>query len=291
MTIMNKTLGALFCLVLATFISSCGENKPPRTSYKPAIVLDLKSGEGIRKSIVLTCNPQNWTQARFDSINTAINTLASAGRLNRNINEDKKHLANLFTSSAVCLEQKVDSIFKLSVYKEYPQMKKDLVYLKKYLPIYIKAAVRIDSVNPSIAKIEELFFEYEKRLRLSRNTFQQKAQFLVPYSQNYTQIENIIKENNKPKEYWSKYFCHNKEIVEGVNAFPSRLSKSRKDYYANLEELVEKIAIDENYSKEKLESVEDDFYRMAKDYNQNAISKLRMFREGYTPKSDDTTKL
>ena len=75
-----------------------------------------------------------------------------------------------------------------------------------------------------------------------------------------------------------------------MNAFPSRLSKSRSDYYAALEILVENKAIEENFSKKELEAVEITFYNMAKEYNQEAINKLGKFRETYTPKPEETTE-
>lgn len=288
---MNKIVKIVCCSMFATMFivfESC--NDKPRTSGPGVVVLDLKSGDGIRRSIDIISVPSVWTQARFDSINTAINTLASAGALNRNINEDKKHLANLFTSSASCLERKVDSIFRLPVYTGYAQMKNDLSFLNKYFAIYLNAGVNIDSINPSLVKVTDLFAEYDKRLKLSKYTFGQNAKYLVAYSQDYTNTEKSIKENGKPNEYWSNYFSHNTEIVSGVNAFPSRLSKSRSDYYAALEILVEKKANEENFSKEELEAVETTFYNMAKGYNQNAIDKLGRFRENYTPKPEEITE-
>lgn len=288
---MNKMLNLICCSMFATtciLCESCVEKSGP--SKDDVVILDLKSGDGIRRSIDIISVSSAWTQARFDSINTAINTLASAGALNRNINEDKKHLANLFTSSASCLERKADSIFRLPVYTGYAQMKNDLSFLKKFFAIYLNAGVNIDSINPSLVKVTDLFAEYDKRLKLSKYTFGQEAKYLVAYSQDYTNTEKSIKENGTPNEYWNNYFSHNTEIVSGVNAFPSRLSQSRYDYYSALEIIIEKKAIEENFSKEELESVEDRFYAMAKDYNQSAISKLKTFRENYTPRTDDESK-
>lgn len=288
---MNKIVKIVCGSMFASLFIICEScNDKPRTSGPGVVILDLKSGDGIRRSIDMISEPSSWTQARFDSINTAINTLASAGALNRNINEDKKHLANLFTSSASCLERKVDSIFRQPVYTGYVQMKNDLRFLNKYFAIYLNAGVNIDSINPSLVKVTDLFAEYEKRLKLSKYTFGQKVKYLVAYSQDYTNTARTIKENDSPNLYWDNYFSHNKEIVNGVNAFPSRLRQSRFDYYTTLERIIEEKAIEENFSKEELESVETKFYNMAKGYNKNAIDRLGKFRENYTPRIEDITE-
>lgn len=284
---MNTIANAIYCLVLGSFTMICSScDNQSRTPQAEVIILDLKSGDGISESIDLICEPTNWTQARFDSINTAINTLASAGGLNRKINADKKLWAKLFTSSASCLERKVDSIFRLPVYSDYAQMQKDLNYLQRYLHLYQKVGIDIDSVNPSLQKVSKLFAEYDERLKRSRYIFSQQPKFLEAYRQSYDETARMIKEDSQPHAYWSNYFSHNQEIVEGVNAFPKRLSDSRYAYYSKLEKLIEEEALNENFSKEKLESVEDEFYNMAKDYNNNAINKLKSFRESYTPKTE-----
>lgn len=292
---MNKTIKIVYCSLLASLFIICEScNDKPRTTGPGVVILDLKSGDGIRRSIDIISVPSVWTQARFDSINTAINTLASAGALNRNINEDKKHLANLFTSSASCLERKVDSIFRQPVYTGYAQMKNDLSFLNKYFAIYLNAGVNIDSINPSLVKVTDLFAEYDDRLKKSQRQFDIKAVYLkaYPYSEKSDYYKNAVDKikSDKPKAYWTTYFSHNTEIVNGVNAFPSRLSRSRSDYYAALEILVENKAIEENFSKEELEAVEKSFYNMATGYNQKAIDKLGKFRENYTPKPEETTE-
>lgn len=53
-------------------------------------------------------------------------------------------------------------------------MKNDLRFLNKYFAIYLNAGVNIDSINPSLVKVTDLFAEYEKRLKLSKYTFGQK---------------------------------------------------------------------------------------------------------------------
>ena len=286
---MNKAIIKFVgCTMFAATFIFCSCKDKSRTPDSNVIVLDLKSGDGIRKSINIISTSKTWTQERFESINTAINTLASAGAINRNINEDKKHLANLFTSSAYCLERKVDSIFQLSVYTDYAQMKEDLKFLQSYLPIYLDAGVNIDSTNTSLEKVADLFAEYDHRLELSRYTFAQKAVYLRAYNQNYTNTEKAIKDDSKG--YWSKYFSNNKELVDALNDFPRRLSESRYNYYNKLEALIESKALKDNFSKQELENAEERFYYMAENYNQKAISKLETFRENYTPVIDDTTE-
>lgn len=273
----NKGHMMLCCILAMSIImfESCVHSS--RTQSSDAIILDLKSGDGIKRSIEQICKPQLWTQNRFDSINTAINTLASAGVLNRNINEDKKHLANLFTSSAYCLERKVDSVFQLPVYSGYDKMKDDLAFLKKYLTIYLNAGVVIDDINPSLSKVEDIFDEYDTRLKKSKYYFSQKVVFLKDYSMSYKETEREIKNNEK--DYWNKYFSKNKEIVNNVNAFPNRLKASRKEYYKALEDTIESVTIKKHYTLEDFLKVQTEFVKMAEDYNQDAIKKLEAFRQ------------
>ena len=292
---MNNIVKIVCCSIFATAFVLCESCKNESRAPKPGgITLDLKSGEGIRKSIYLISVPVNWTQARFDSINLAISSLASSGEIDQDEDEDKEFLADLFTSSALCLENKVDSVFRQPVYSGYGQMKSDLIFLQKYLPKFLKIGVVIEPKNPSLEKVAELFAEYDDRLKKSQRQFDIKAVYLnaYPYSEKSDYYKNAVDKikSDKPKAYWTTYFSHNKEIVNGVNAFPSRLSKSRSDYYAALEILVENKAIEENFSKEELEAVEKSFYNMATGYNQKAIDKLGKFRENYTPKPEETTE-
>ena len=292
---MNNIVKIVYCSMFATMFVLCESCKDESRAPEPSgITLDLKSGEGIRKSINLISTPLNWTQARFDSINLAISSLASSGEIDQDEDEDKEFLADLFTSSALCLEHKVDSIFRLPVYNGYGQMKSDLVFLQEYLPKFLKIGVAIEPNNPSLVKVTDLFAEYDDRLKKSKRQFDIKAVYLnaYPYSEKHDYYKNAVKKitSDKPKAYWTTYFKHNTEIVSGVNAFPSRLSKSRSDYYAALEILVENKAIKENFSKEELEAVERTFYNMADGYNKEAIKKLEKFREDYTPRPEETTE-
>lgn len=290
---MNKILKLLCCPIFVTMLVLCGACKDESRAPKPGgLTLDLNSREGIRKAIRLISTPENWTQARFDTINLAISSLAYSGEIDQDMDEDKEFLADLFSSSALCLEHKVDSVFRQPVYNGYDQMKSDLIFLQQYLPKFLEIGVIIEPKNPSLEKVAELFAEYDDRLKKSKSSFWVGAVYLkaYPYSEKSNYYKNAVDKikSDEPKAYWTTYFSHNKEIVTGLNAFPSRLSSARTTYYDKLEEKIEKIANEENFSKEELEAVETTFYNMATGYNQNAIKKLGKFREEYKPIQEET---
>lgn len=269
-------------IVCLTF-ASCKNNA--NVQRMESLQLDLKSGEGIIKSIeAITANPSNWTQERFDSINIAINSLASANLLNTNINEHLSHLGNLFTSSAACLEHQVDSIFRLSEYRGYSQMQSDLAFLKSYNQIFCDAGVSIDEDNASLAKVSDIFSQYEKVKSLSNSQFRKKAHFLEDYKLSYEGTKSSI-ENNR---YYNIYFSHNSDILRGIKDFPARVKQSKEIYMSDLEKEIEEEAIEKKFSFDQLSETQSEFYKMAKGVNQKAIDKLDDFVINYVDPTKDT---
>lgn len=282
MKTLHYLLGASVIVCLA--FASCKNNA--NVQRMESLQLDLKSGDGIIKSIeAITANPSNWTQARFDSINIAINSLASANLLNTNINEHLSHLGNLFTSSAACLEHRVDSVFRLSEYRGYTQMQSDLAFLKSYNQIFCDAGVSIDEENTSLAKVSDIFFQYEKVKSLSNSQFRKTAHFLEGYNLSYERAQSDI-ENNR---YYGTYFSHNSEIQRSIKDFPARVKRSKENYMSDLEKLIEEEAIEKKFSFDQLSETQSEFYKMAKGINQEAINKLDAFVTNYVdPTKEDT---
>lgn len=267
-------LGALMCLWACT---------NSQTKVNRAITLDLQSGEGIINSIrLITEAPENWSQERFDSVHTAIISLAAAGALDQNINEDKSHMANLFTASAALLQYEADSVFRLSSYNGYSQMCKDLKFLKEKHGRWFEAGIDIEKKNPSLDFVSDLFAEYEKVLKNSKRTFSKTPIMLAdyklePYNLNYTTTENSIK-NNK---YYTKYFSKNTAITNGIKEFPSRLSASKKKYMDELETMIEQTAVSDSLSLMQLLTIQGEFNTMARGASQEAIDALVKFVTNY----------
>lgn len=267
-------IGALMCLWACT---------NSQTKVNRAITLDLQSGEGIINSIeLITKTPENWSQERFDSVHVAIASLALAGELNVQISEDKSYMANLFTASAALLQYEADSVFKLSSYKGYSQMCKDLEFLKNKHGSWVNAGVPILDPNVSLDFVSDLFNEYEKVLKDSKRTFSKKPEILAdyklePYNLGYTATETRIR-NNK---YYGKYFSKNTIITNGIKEFPNRLSASKKKYMDELETMIEQTAVSDSLSMMQLLTIQSDFNSMAKGSSQDAIDALVNFVANY----------
>lgn len=254
-----------------------------RTNVNRAITLDLESGQGILNSInLITAKPQNWNQARFDSVHVAIISLATCGELDRNIDEDKSHMAHLFTASAALLQYKADSVFKMSSYGEYQQMCKDLKFLKAKHKDWLNAGISVESQNVSLNFVSDLFKQYESVLSMSKSSFAKSPKILdnhklQAYNMSYEPTKNKI-EGNK---YYSKYFSNNTAIIKGVSEFPSRLAASKKRYMDELETMIEKAAVTDSLSLLQLLTIQSDFNTMAKDASTDAVNALSMFVENY----------
>lgn len=255
----------------------------PRTEVKRAIALDLNSGQGILNSIeLITDSPDNWSQARFDSVHVAIVSLASCGELNKNINEDKSHMANLFTASAALLQYKADSVFRCSRYDGYRQMCKDLEFLKDKHKDWISAGVPVDDPNASLDFVSDLFSHYDNVLRLSRRTFEKTPEIMAnyklqDYNLSYTTTKNMI-EGDK---YYRRYFSNNSAITGAVSEFPNRLAASKKKYMDELETMIEKTAISDSLDLMQLLTIQGNFNSMAQGASQDAIDALVKFITNY----------
>lgn len=255
-------------IVLSVCVSSCGKPSPSVKADK-AIILELNSGEGISKSIALITDDLNaWNQMRFDSINSAINSLAAADLLNKNINQDKKLWGELFTASAACLERKVDNIFKRSVYSGYSQMNQDLKFLQRFHKLYLEVGVDIDEENKQLDHVADIFAHYNQVLQLSRSLFGQKAVYQVGQPLKKYMIESgATKKKIENDKYYGLYFKHNKEIVGGVEDFPNRIVTARKNYYKNLAKKIQEVGTKDSLSYAVLSGVQTEFYNLATGMN------------------------
>ena len=267
-------IGAICC------ICSCTDS---RTKVNRPITLDLESGQGILNSINwITSSPDNWTQERFDTVHIAIISLASCGELDRNINEDKKHMAHLFTASSALLQYKADSVFQTSTYSDYQQMCKDLKFLKTKHNEWVNAGIPVESENTSLNFVSDLFAQYESVLKHSKSNFAKTPKILAnyklqPYDLSYEKTQEKI-EGNK---YYSKYFSKNTSITSGVSEFPKRLYASKKKYMDELETMIEQTAVSDSLSLLQLLTIQSEFNKMAEGASQTAINSLSSFIEKY----------
>lgn len=267
-------------LIASVLIMAC---TGARTNVNRAITLDLESGQGIINSInLITARPQNWNQARFDSVHVAIISLATCGELDKNIDEDKSHMAHLFTASSALLQYKADSVFRLSSYGEYQQMRKDLKFLQAKHKDWLNAGISVDTNNISLDFVSDLFKQYESVLNLSKSTFAKSPKILDNYK---LQAYNLSYEPTKNKiegnKHYSKYFSNNTAIVNGVSEFPRRLAASKKKYMDELETMIEKTAISDSLSLLQLLTIQSEFNTMAKGASDDAVNALSTFVENY----------
>lgn len=308
---MKKITQLLLCSITFAalcLLNSCNSDRRV-ASVDPPVVLKLESAEGIEKSIRLICNSKVWNQQYYDSIDWAITSLTAANMLDSRINQDKNLKGLLFASSAVCLEEKVDSVFRTPVYNGYEQMKKDLNFLLAAQKNYIENAVNIDSINKSLSWVSKMFKEYDNRLYYSRKSFGQKVEYsskLEDYSYNYfngekQKYERIIKDNKD--NLWNTYFRNNTEINNGLKAFSVRLEKCRVGYYVKLEEAIE-IRFNEAFKNEDERKVftPDTLYDKQQQYNKitksikekdaiaNSRTRLNEYRNKYTQDYNDWQK-
>lgn len=270
----------IFIIGVICCICSCTNS---RTKVNRAITLDLKSGQGILNSInLITATPQNWNQVRFDSVHVAIVSLATCGELDKNIDEDKSHMAHLLTASSALLQYKADSVFKMSSYGEYQQMCKDLKFLQAKHKDWLNAGISVETKNTSLDFVSDLFKQYESVLKLSKSSFAKSPKILDNYE---LQAYNLSYEPTKNKiegnKYYTKYFSNNTAIVNGVSEFPSRLTASKNKYINELETMIEQTAVSDSLSLLQLLTIQSKFNTMAKGASADAINALSMFVENY----------
>lgn len=259
------------------FMTSCNSGSSGRLIKEPWVDT-IKSGEGVSLLIdYIVYDYSHWSQDKFDSIADKISSLAAAGDLDKNILEDKSLKERLFDSSTALLKRQVDSVFKLSTYVGYCQMKDDLRFLQERNRRYYEAGLNINEKNQALAEIADIFENYEKVLNLSRNSFRQRAVYLRNYSLSYAYTKERIEEN----KYYSKYFCHNSEITGNVREFPNRVRQAKYDYLSALEDSIEQRALREGFTYERLVDDQSRFYEFAEGVNQAAIDTLKKFVDQY----------
>lgn len=259
------------------FMTSCNSGSSGRLIKEPWVDT-IKSGEGVSLLIdYIVYDYSRWSQDKFDSIADKISSLAAAGELDKNILEDKSLKERLFDSSTALLKRQVDSVFKLSTYVGYRQMKDDLRFLQERNRRYYDAGLNINEKNQALAEIADIFENYEKVFNMSKNRFRQRVVYLKNYSLDYAYTKEQI-EGNK---YYSKYFCHNAEIIGNVREFPNRVRQAKQDYLTNLEDTIEQRALREGFTYERLLDDQSRFYEFAEGVNQTAIDELKKFVDQY----------
>lgn len=272
MSVLNVLCALLMCL----FVLAC--NNRPKVVSVETIKLDLQTGEGIKKSIYTICTNATWTQSRFTEINNAIAIQNANGMLDANINEHKALYKLLFTQSAVCLQNRVDSLFRLSKYDGYEQMKEDTVFLRKYENQYQTNGAVTEKSNVSLDKVRDIFKNYVSVLGLSKSQFYRNARYLEDYAGSYESTQRTI-ENN---QYYDDYFSHNTEITNGMAAFPQRVRDAHINYLSQLEKIIEKKAVDDGFTLAQLVDVQSTFNSFSNGKNSTAEKALQTFIDNYT---------
>lgn len=267
--------------ILTVFIlSGCGGMKndseeSTSISIKPPVIEAITDGEALADAIEnITSNTKLWTQERYDTLRTKINSLYAAGI----IESAESPVENLYVLSVSCLNNRVDEEFKKPQYSNYHQLKSDLAFLKKDNAFLYDMGVTGDKSDPRLEKVEDIFSNYEDVLRLSKSTFGQNPVIMRAYNGDYIPIKNRIVSN----KYYTPYFSKNSEITGGVKEFPSRLSTSKKNYYTGLEKLIEKKIVEEKMSETECYLIVADFHKLTKkDDQETTFEKLNIFVNDY----------
>lgn len=264
----------LIAILAISLLASCGKNG--NDGFNKSIVLgDIKDGDQLIDAIdSITSNTNLWTQERYDTLRTKINSLYAA----QVIESDATMLEYLYVQSVGCLKNRVDEEFKKPRYTNYPQLKSDLAFLKKDNDILYDEGVTKANPDPRLEKVQDIFTNYENVLNMSKYTFAQKAKIMQPYSGDYTSTKRAI-ENNV---YYDEYFSKNSDITNGVKEFPSRLAASKSKYYNDLEELVEEEIVEQKMTKIECLKMFSEFEKKAKGQcPDSTITKLRNFVSNY----------
>lgn len=268
-------LGTIFICV--SFMSGC-KNRQTEDLVKPPVISSLNTGEELSSAIdYITADASHWSQGLFDSISNKISSLAAAGTLNKNLREDKSLKERLFDASALLLKNHVDSVFRLSSYGGYRQMKRDLKFLQETNAFFYDVGLMVDKTNQNLKEVEEIFENYEKVLNLSRRRFRKHAVYMENYSLDYKWTKSQIEDN----KYYSVYFCNNNEITKGVNEFEKRVKEARYDYLSELVDTIKCVALRDSLSYEQLFNDQSKFYEYANGVNQPAIDSLAEFVRKY----------
>lgn len=256
---------------------SCN-GKASRKLVEEPLIDTIKSGEGINVIIdYIIEDYSHWSQGKFDSIANKISSLAAAGDLDKRSLEDKSLKERLFDSSSALLRRQVDSIFQLSTYTGYHQMKNDLRFLQERNKMYYEAGLNIDQESQALSEVVDIFENYDNVLQLSKSQFRQRVVYFKNYALGYSDTQRKI-EGNK---YYSKYFNHNAEITRNVRDFPNRVRQAQYDYLSVLEDSIEQRALREEFSYERLLNDQSRFYEFANGVNQSAIDELEEFVKQY----------
>lgn len=270
----------IITILTISILSSCGGKKndsgeSTSISIKPPVIEAITDGEALADAIEnITSNTKLWTQERYDTLRTKINSLYAAGI----IESAEAPVENLYVLSVSCLNNRVDEEFKKPQYSNYHQLKSDLAFLKKDNAFLYDMGVTGDKSDPRLEKVEDIFSNYEDVLRLSKSTFGQNPVIMRAYNGDYIPIKNRIVSN----KYYTPYFSKNSEITGGVKEFPSRLSTSKKNYYTGLEKLIEKKIVEEKMSETECYLIVADFHKLTKKDDQEAtFEKLNIFVNDY----------
>lgn len=276
-----------FYIIVLLLLSSCGNgssNSVDSTTItiKPPVLQTIKDGDELADAIEeITSNTNFWTQERYDTLSTKINSLCSNGV----IESAEAPRENLYVLSVSCLVNRVDEEFKKPRYVNYSQLKSDLAFLKIENAFLYDRGVTGEKSDSRLEKVEDIFNNYDDVLRLSKSTFFQQPVFMRAYNMDYQPTKSTIESNT----YYSTYFSKNSEITGGVKEFPSRLTTSKKNYYTGLERIIEEKIANEKMSETECYQVVADFQKLTKNNNQEAaFEKLNKFVTEYIKNLNST---
>lgn len=266
-----------------TVLTNCGNTNKDNGSIivKPPKLQEIHDGSALNDAIEsITSSPALWTQQRYDTIRTKINSLYAA----RVIESAEAPSETLYLLSVSCLYDRVDKEFRKPQYLELETLKDDLRFLNKENQFLYSQGVMDYRVDPKLAKIEDIFNNYEHVLSLSKSNFVQTPMFLRAYTGDYSKVKEQI-EGNK---YYPEYFSKNSVITGGVKEFPTRLTSARKNYYSDLEKIIEKRIEYNNLSSIECYKILGDFQKMAENSNKVAFDTLSAFVTKYIKQLDAT---
>lgn len=268
-------------LTLCLVLSSCGSKNKGDIIIKSPVLEKISTGDALIEAIeTVTSNQNLWTQSRYDTLSTKVNSLYAA----RIIESADAPLENLFVNSVACLYSRVDKEFKQPQYTNYAQLKSDLNFLESQNNFLYEKGVVGSLLDDKLAKIEDIFSNYENVKSLSESSFGQPPVFMRAYSVEYEPVKKLIVSN----KYYSDYFSKNTKIVNSVKEFPSRCSASRKNYYASLEKVIEKKIRNERMNSSDCYQIVAEFQNMAQDYNKSAYDALKDFVDDYIKSLEST---
>lgn len=213
------------------------------------------------------CKNNNWSASGYEKIETGIHTdnVTSNGELINN-EEERTLLKYLFALSCSSLYENADNYFKQESYLDKTIENFDSAN------DFLHEGVDKFGENSNLTDLSEILSEYNQ-LKHSLG-FSSNAKYSKPLKEFSAPSADALRSKISALKYYKSHFSNNSSINSKISSLASDRGRAEKEYYENLEKLIEK-----NYkSTGRIEDLLDDQIRFNDiSTNKSAIDKLTEF--------------